>query len=137
MASIKKVASWYRGHATDIQAAVDAGILERFSVVFNIDDNTLSIYDTDKTLKSIVGVGTTSMYFADVLPPVEEGNTRTLYIVGDTIYVFDGYKYQPQYIDYSTDIIQLQTDVTALQTMVDGHTSDIGTLYSFLELVEV
>ena len=137
MASIKKVASWYRGHTADIQAAVDAGILERFSVIFNIDDNTISIYDTNQTLKPIVGTGSTSVLFLNELPLVDQGDTNTIYIVGDTIYAFDGDKFQPQYIDYSVDIAQLRADVSALQETDVEHAEDIQTLYSFLELIEV
>lgn len=137
MASVKKVASWYRGHTADIQIAVDAGVLELFSAIFDIDKNTLSIYDTDRQLKPIAGTGTTALRFLDELPPVEQGETDALYVVGDTIYVFDGIKYQPQYVNYTPDIQTLEEDIDAVEANVATNTADIQRLSESLELIFV
>lgn len=134
MASIKKVASWYRGSTAQIQNAVESGILDKFSAVYNIDESTLYIYDTNGELKPIHGIGSTSLLFLNELPPVIDGDREKLYVVDNIVYTFTGDVYKPQWEDYQPEIDELNITTGELEETVSTHDAMLQDIVASLEL---
>lgn len=103
-----KVPYFGRGKAESLTRALTTGRfadgLDKALFYFSTDTKQWVLVDTDKTIHKITSFegqpgpsGEGNVKRVDVLPPILEANTETLYIMGTVIYSFDGIAYHPSY----------------------------------------
>lgn len=77
------------GHFADLSTIMYAYVKDKEMLAF--------VHPSDKKLNLIVGNNKRLVENLNKLPSVVDGDRDVLYIVGDTVYTFDGTKYVPTY----------------------------------------
>lgn len=108
-----KLPIFARGSTEKIALAIQKKILTYPSYIMNTDTNMYGFLDDQGTITYFKGNNKNQVVRVDELPPVEEGDTETLYIVGSLIYSFDGESYVSSYKDIEDDLAALTERVEA------------------------
>lgn len=133
-----------------LEKAVAEGKLtdtKRAAYCFVEDTQKFYRVDPDKTIKPIIGDNAAQIERVEQLPSVSAGNMASLYILGNTVYTFDGEAYYPTYQDVSAaiealtetvssfdaDITNLKSSVSDLSDVVSSK-ADADSVYSKVEV---
>lgn len=96
------------GHFADLSTIMYAYVKDKEMLAF--------VHPSDKKLNLIVGNNKRLVENLDKLPSVVDGDRDVLYIVGDTVYTFDGAKYVPTYQNVTERLNQV---IDLLDTKAD------------------
>lgn len=112
---------------------------ERVWYYFELDTNYLVRIDLDGTYSRVKGNNKSLVQRYTSLPSTAVGDREVLYIVGNTVYTFDGANYVPTYEDLTDTISELAglvsqntQAITANATAISGLQSSVQTVQSEL-----
>lgn len=128
-----KIPYFAKGTAAKLETALTTGRfanLDKALFYFSTDTHQWILVDVDKTIHKITSYegqppgpgGEGGVKRVDVLPPLLEADTETLYILGDIVYSFNGAAYVPTYQDI---IGNLPQDVNVVEYVNETKTEAI------------
>ena len=123
-----KIPYFSKGRADSLERALTTGMfkdgLDKVLYFFATDTKQWMMVDTNKTIYKINSYegqptppgpgGEGNVKRVDQLPPIIEGDTSTLYIMGRVVYSFDGTGYYPTYSDIENKIGNLPPNVSVV-----------------------
>lgn len=138
-----KIPYFGRGKAESLDRALTTGRfkdgLDKALFFFATDTKQWVLVDIDKTIHKITSYegqpippgpgGEGSVKRVDVLPPILEADTETLYILGTVIYSFDGSAYHPTY-ENAIGTLPPDTDVVTYVNNTVGDAIDSARQYT-------
>lgn len=133
-----KIPYFAKGTAESLDRALTTGRfkdgLDKALFYFAKDTHQWVLVDTDKTIHKINSYegqpvppgpgGEGNVKRVDVLPPVLEADTETLYILGKVVYSFDGSAFYPTYQECYDKIIGMLPEGTTVIQYVNQVTSE-------------
>lgn len=126
-----KIPYFAKGKAENLDKALQGGKfdnLDKALFYFAIDTKQWVLVDVDKSIHVITGYngqptpgpgGDGGVKRVDVLPPILEGDLNTLYILGDTVYSFNGSSYVPTYKEAENEIGTLPPGTNVVEYVND------------------
>ena len=143
-----KIPYFARGKAESLDRALTTGRfadgLDKALFFFSTDTKQWVLVDTDKTIYKINSYegqptppgpgGEGNVKRVEVLPPILEADTETLYIMGKVVYSFDGNAFYPTYQDcYDRIIGILPEGKTVIEYVNEAREEAIGSANQYTD----
>lgn len=142
MADTYKLPIFATATLSNLQPAIDVGIIDTFAYIYLKDSGKLAFVDQNLNVHIIQSDCPEYIKKVDSLDP-EYGNETTLYLMNGVYYSFDGEKYEPLFknIDDKIDVINnallsISDYMNLNDDNIEGITQDIADIKSDIEGLE-
>lgn len=126
-----KIPYFSKGKAENLERALQGGKfdnLDKALFYFAIDTKQWILVDVDKTVHVITGSNRQpsptptqgGVKRVDALPSILDGDVDTLYILGNTVYSFNGISYVPTYFETEKEIGTLPPGTNVIEYVNDA-----------------
>lgn len=109
---------------------------ERVWYYFELDTGYLVRIDVDGTYNHVKGYNKSLVQRYTSLPSTAVGDREVLYIIGNTVYTFDGANYVPTYEDLTDTISELAGLISQNTQAITANATAISGLQSSLQTVQ-
>lgn len=102
------------GESTNLQRAIDLGVLSYPAFVFISDKNMLAFIGEENDVRYVNGNNKMQVLYVNTLPAISNGERDVLYIKNGTVYAFNGEKYIAQFVDHTEKFNEIDREISSL-----------------------